>query len=89
MTYQSNRVDTHFRRDHQTDLGTLISDPAPEWFVYNPLIKKHILSFMQICNSATPHEGFETLALQVWSEQSRSNPEYGRWSDWVLNKLEE
>ena len=40
---------------------------------------------MRSCTCPAPKEEFEDLALQLWSEQSRCNPEYGRWSDWVLN----
>ena len=28
---------------------------------------------------------FERLSLQLWSDQTERNPEYGRWSNWKLN----
>ena len=34
--------------------------------------------------SQTSCDGFESLALDLWADQINRNPEYGRWSSWVL-----
>ncbi len=59
--------------------------------MYNQQLKLRILEWMKK-TSKTSHladhsqtTSFEALALDLWADQVERNPEYGRWSDWVLN----
>ena len=56
--------------------------------MYNPQLKKHILAFMNQSLEMSPVDiavEFERLSLHLWSDHIDRNPEYGRWSTWVLN----
>ena len=53
--------------------------------MYNHDLKVRILEWMQSATeSSFEHTEFEKLALQLWADQVDRNPEYGRWSTWVL-----
>ncbi len=53
--------------------------------MYNQQLKTRILKWMEQASTQPQTAGFDALALDLWADQIERNPEYGRWSDWVLN----
>ena len=54
--------------------------------MYNHYIKNRILEWMHASKEfSLTHPDFEELALTLWADQVERNPEYGRWSTWVLS----
>ena len=56
--------------------------------MYDTGLKTEILAWMQQSSTnrnENLNEEFERLALQLWADQVRRNPEYGRWSTWLLH----
>ena len=51
--------------------------------MYNHPLKTRILQWMQD-SVQTVCDDFEDLALELWADQVERNPQYGRWSSWVL-----
>ena len=51
--------------------------------MYNHQLKARLLHWMKT-SVQTSTDGFEELALDLWADQIDRNPEYGRWSTWVL-----
>ena len=55
--------------------------------MYNSGLKKELLAWMLQStkqSNANIDVDFSTFALRMWADQVERNPEYGRWSTWVM-----